>query len=170
MEVAVARAARRLTGDRVVTALAALLLVLLIAVAVLGVRLGQARAAADRDAQILQAARQEIVNFTTLDYRQFDRDTARVLDGATGEFAQEFSARLPDLERLVTENEAVSEGSVLEAGLVSVDSDSAQVLVVADSEVTNVSNPEGQIRHYRIQLDLVREGDRWLTSKIEFVG
>jgi Mce-associated membrane protein len=59
---------------------------------------------------------------------------------------------------------------VLEAGVVSMDEDSATVVVVADSQVTNKSTDEPQPRHYRLQLDLVLEDGRWLTSDLQFVG
>lgn len=129
--------------------------------------------AADRDARrtaILAAARQHAVNFTTLDYRRLDRDLERVLDGATGQFRAQFKAGTADLSTLVTENQAVSQGEVLEAGLVSDDADSARVLVVADSTVTNTADPGPQKRYYRLQLDLVLRGDRWLVSDLQFVG
>jgi Mce-associated membrane protein len=59
---------------------------------------------------------------------------------------------------------------VREAGLGRHDPDSARVLVVADSTVTTAAGPSPQKRHYRLQLDLVRDGDRWLVSDLQFVG
>jgi Mce-associated membrane protein len=93
-----------------------------------------------------------------------------VLKGATGEFKKEFAAQTEQLTKLVAENKSVSEGQVLDAGIVRADADSARVLVVADSKVTNTAAPQGQARTYRLQLDLVREHGRWLTSDVEFVG
>jgi Mce-associated membrane protein len=123
-----------------------------------------------RRTEVLQAARQAAVNFTTLDYRRLDRDLGRVLAGATGEFRSQFEAGTKDLSELVTANQAVSNGEVLEAGVVSDDADSARVLVVADSTVTNAAESEPQKRHYRLQLDLVRDGERWLVSDLKFIG
>jgi Mce-associated membrane protein len=130
-------------------------------------------AAADREqrrTEVLQAARQQAVNFTTLDHQHLDRDLGRVLEGATGDFRSQFEAGTKDLSELVTANRAVSEGEVLDAGIVSDDEDSARVLVVADSTVTNASSTDPQKRHYRLQLDLVRHDDRWLVSDLQFVG
>ena len=93
-----------------------------------------------------------------------------MLAGATGEFKKQFRAGTKDLSELVRANQAVSEGEVLEAGIVSDDEDSACVLVVADSTVTNAAGPAPQKRHYRLQLDLVRDGGRWLVSDLRFVG
>lgn len=134
------------------------------------VRLSSASAREDRRAEVLHAARQQAVNFTTLDYRHLDRDLGRVLHGATGSFRKEFKAGTEDLTTLVTQNKAVSRGEVLEAGIVSSDADSARVLVVADSTVTNAAQTEPDKRHYRMQLDLVRQGGRWLVSDLQFVG
>ena len=78
------------------------------------------------------AATQLAVNFTTLDYRSFDRDARRVLDGSTGTFKAEFSAQSSQLKQLVTANKAVSKGKVLRAGLVAYDTDSARVLLGHD--------------------------------------
>lgn len=141
---------------------------------VLGVWLGLA-VAGQREAQrnrqeVLAAARQSALNFTSLDYRHYGRDSRTVLQGATGDFRKQFAAQTAQLTKLVARNKSVSEGQVLEAGIVRCDERSARVLVVADSKVTNTAAPEGQARTYRLQLDLVRVGGRWLTSDVAFVG
>ncbi|MFF7310853.1 hypothetical protein [Streptomyces sp. NPDC008137] len=128
------------------------------------------READQRRQGILAAARQSALNFTSLDYRHYDRDSVNVLAGATGDFKKQFTAQTEQLTKLVAQNKSVSQGQVLEAGIVRSDEDSARVLVVADSKVTNTAAPEGEARTYRLQLDLVHEDGRWLTSDVEFVG
>lgn len=153
--------------------LALLVLVAVAAAALAATSLSRVSAAtdrADRRESVLDSARQQAVNFTTLDYQHLDRDLGRVLRGSTGDFRKQFEAGTKDLSTLVTQNKAVSRGEVLDAGLVSSDDDSARVLVVADSTVTNAADPKPQKRHYRMQLDLVRHGDRWLVSDLQFVG
>ncbi|MGW4518491.1 hypothetical protein ACWEO4_42830 [Streptomyces sp. NPDC004393] len=135
-----------------------------------GLKLSDQRAAEQRRQDILAAARQSALNFTSLDYRHYDRDSGDVLKGATGEFKKEFAAQTAQLTKLVEQNKSVSEGQVLEAGIVRSDARSARVLVVADSKVTNTAAPEGQTRTYRLQLDLARVAGRWLTSDVTFVG
>lgn len=130
----------------------------------------QQREADQRRQGILAAARQSALNFTSLDYRHYDRDSANVLAGATGEFKKQFTAQTDQLTKLVAQNKSVSQGQVLEAGIVRSDEDSARVLVVADSKVSNTAAPEGEARTYRLQLDLVHKDGRWLTSDVEFVG
>jgi Mce-associated membrane protein len=110
------------------------------------------------------------VNFTTIDYRTFDADAARVVTGATGTFRDEFTAQSAQLKTLVNQNRSVTKGSVLSAALVSHDSDSARVLLVVDAAVTNTSATSPVPRHYRIQLDLARSGSTWRTDQLEFIG
>ncbi|AWI31800.1 hypothetical protein DDW44_25685 [Streptomyces tirandamycinicus] len=136
----------------------------------LGVQVYEQRADEQRRQDILAAARRSALNFTSLDYRHYARDSANVLKGATGDFKKQFAAQTAELTKLVAANKSVSEGQVLEAGIARSDERSARVLVVADSKVTNSAAPEGQARTYRLQLDLVLEGGRWLTSNVEFVG
>ena len=149
-------------------ALAAVAAVL--AVVFLANRLGDVADEEARRQEILQTARQQGVNITTLDYQTVDEDLQRVLELSTGTFRKEFRSGTNDLTDLVVKNKAVSTGEVLEAGIVTADSDSARVLVVADSTVSNGSSAQPQVRHYRMQLDLVRRGTRWLTSTLTFVS
>ncbi|WP_266522564.1 hypothetical protein [Streptomyces canus] len=128
------------------------------------------REAEQRRQDLLAAARQSALNFTSLDYRHYDRDSANVLESATGDFKKQFAAQTEELTQLVAQNKSVSEGQVLEAGVVRSDEHSARVLVVADSRVTNTAAPKGEARTYRLQLDLVHRDGRWLTSDVEFVG
>lgn len=154
--------------------LAALLAVLVLALVAGGVvlfpRWQDARAEQAAYDGVLRSATAEVIAFTTLDYRDIDPSINRVLAGATGDFKTQFRASREQLVALSKQNHSVSQGQVLRAGVVSMDADSARVVVVADSAVTNVNAPDPQPRHYRLQLDLVRQGDRWLTSDLEFVG
>ena len=154
----------------VVALLGVVVLALVVGAAVLFPRWQDARAEQAGYDAALRAATAEVIAFTTLDYRNIDPSIDRVLAGATGDFKKQFEGSREQLVTLSKQNESVSEGRVLRAGVVSMDADSARVIVVADSSVTNVNAPEAQPRHYRLQLDLVRRGDRWLTSDLEFVG
>jgi Mce-associated membrane protein len=136
----------------------------------LSVQLYEQHEAEQRRQDILATARQSALNFTSIDYRHYDRDSRNVLKGATGDFKEQFAAQTEELTKLVAENKSVSEGQVLEAGITRSDERSARVLVVADSKVTNASVPKGEARTYRLQLDLVLVDGRWLTSGVEFVG
>jgi Mce-associated membrane protein len=150
--------------------LGAVLVALLVTAGLLGWQLRDAQAAADRRAAIQRAATGHATDFLTVDHRRVRSDTANVLDGATGAFRRQYERSRSRLERLVRQNRSVSTGEVLAVGVVSSDTDSARAIVVADSDVQNTSTPQPQPRHYRLQLDLARQGERWLVSGLQFVG
>ncbi|MFM9371445.1 hypothetical protein [Streptomyces sp. Da 82-17] len=166
-----ARLARAARSSRVPAYSLAVSTVVVSALAVwLGLQVYEQHEAEQRRQDILAAARQSAVNFTSLDHRHYERDSKNVLRNATGEFKKQFAAQTAQLTELVEKNKSVSKGQVLEAGITKSDERTARVLVVADSKVTNTAAPEGQARTYRLQLDLRLEGGRWLTSGVEFVG
>jgi Mce-associated membrane protein len=157
-------------GRLALYASAAVLLLLLVAAVLLGLQLrSAAQEQAARDAA-LSAARQSALNLTSIDQEDFEQDVANVLDGATGDFRSDFAARVRDLERLLTENEVIAEGQILEAAIVRADRRSATALVVVDSTVRNTATPDGRVNSYRMKLELEKVGDQWLTSMLEFVG
>jgi Mce-associated membrane protein len=151
-------------------ALSGLLLVALAAVLVSAVAIRRQQSRDDERSAVLQAGRQTAIDFTTYQYGSWDGDVDRVLSDSTGQFKEEFSAAANQVKTQVVANQATSRGEVLEAAVASMDGDSAQVLVVANAVVTNTAAKTGQQRHYRIKLDLVREGDRWLTADLQAVG
>jgi Mce-associated membrane protein len=162
--------ARRPTGGTTRLAAVTVVAALLALCGWFGADLYAERQEEQRRQDILAAARQMTVNFTSLSHTTYQDDAKNVLRAATGDFKRQFGTQTEKLTELVAKNKSVTEGQVLEAGIVRSEADSARVLVVADSKVSNVALPEGETRNYRLQLDLVREDGRWLTSAIEFVG
>jgi Mce-associated membrane protein len=118
----------------------------------------------------LAAARQTAVNFVSVSASSVDRDLQRIVAGATGEFKDEFVRGQAQVRAAIVENKVESTGTVLRAGLVSGDRRSAVVLVAVDATVKNVKAPDGRPSHYRIQVDVTRDGDAWLVSRLQFVG
>lgn len=120
--------------------------------------------------EVAAAARTEAMAFLTVDHTDMDPLIDAVLAGATGDFAEQYASQRDTLTSEAIRTEATSTGEVVALGVGSLDGDSATVLVAANSTVTNTSTgSEGQVRYYRLRLDLVREGERWLTSNVEFV-
>ncbi len=150
--------------------LAGLLVALAVAALLLGQRLREADATQDGRDDALRYARQSALNLTSISVENLDADIQQVLDGATGEFESDFAQRSDNLREVLTSNEVVSEGTVLEAALVSADENTATALVVIDATVRNTENPDGGVNTYRMKLELERQGDQWLTSMLEFVG
>lgn len=120
--------------------------------------------------EVSAAARAEAVAFLTVDHEDMDAVVDAVLAGATGDFAEQYAAQRDTLVSEAERTEATSTGEVVALGVGDLDDDSATVLVAANSTVTNSgTGAEGQVRYYRLRLDLVREDGRWLTSAVEFV-
>lgn len=120
--------------------------------------------------QALTAARQTAINVTSISTKEFATDVARVLDGSTGSFRQDFSARTGQLEQLLKDNDVSAQGRVLEAGVARSDRRTATALLVVDSTVKNKQVPDGRVNTYRMKIDMEKVGDRWLASSLEFVA
>ena len=118
----------------------------------------------------VRAARQTAQDFVSISGSTIDADLTRVTNGSTGDFADEFERAKAQIKSVVVANKVVSKGQVLVAAVVSADRDSAVVLVVVDATVTNLKAPKGQLRHYRIKVDVVQDKGAWKVSTLKFVG
>src|ERR1700742_179069 len=122
-----------------------------------------------RAAAYIAAARQGVVNLTSLDFNKAKEDVQRVLDSATGAFKDDFQKRAEDFESVVKDSKAVTEGSVAAAAVESMNNDSAVVLVLANERVTNIAGAKDQPRTFRFRVSVVHDGDQLKLSKVEFV-
>ncbi len=160
---------------------AALLLVLIVLVAWLGMFAVRGSAAApgstpaeSRAAQyadITRAARAETLAFLAVDHTKMDELTKRVLAGATGEFKKQYETSLKSLKDAAISQESISKGRIDEIGLGEIDDDSATVFVAAGSKVQN-KGTKGKVedRSWRMRLTMAKVDNRWLVSQLEFVG
>ena len=120
--------------------------------------------------EVAAAARTEALAFLTVDHRNMDPLVDAVLAGATGEFKKQYADQRARLVKEAKRTGAISTGEVVALGVGDMDADSATVLVAANSDVSNNrTGDEPQTRYYRLRLDLVRDGDRWLTNNVQFV-
>jgi Mce-associated membrane protein len=122
-----------------------------------------------RSAAYVAAARQGVVNLTSLDFNKAKEDVQRVLDSATGEFRDDFQRRADDFVSVVKDSKAVTEGSVKASAVESMSKDSAVVLVLANERVTNSAGAKDDPRAFRFRVSVVRDGDQLKISKVEFV-
>ncbi len=150
--------------------MAVLLLAALAVTGTLGRSVWQQQRDADNGAAALAAGRQIAVNFVTMNASSFDTDTKRVLDESTGAFQKEYASTLAQLKPVVTANKTVSTVERAEAALVSSDDDSAKVIVGVVAPTSNASTPTAEKKTYRLRLDLVKVGDAWKVSTLDFVS
>lgn len=152
------------------SALAAVLVVgLVVGVALLVLAKHSAQERDSRRAEYVQAARQSVVNMTTIHKDTAKQDVQRILDGASGEFKAEFDGRVDPFVSIVTEAKVDTDGSIIEAGLESESDGSANVLVAARSTVTNAGDANPSPRDFRLRVTITDTDGKLTTSKVEFV-
>jgi len=122
-----------------------------------------------RSAAYVAAARQGVINLTSLDFNNAKEDVQRVLDSATGEFKDDFQRRADDFASVVKDSKAVAQGSVRAAAVESMSKDSAVVLVLANERITNSAGAKDDPRAFRFRVTVVRDGDQLKISKVEYV-
>jgi len=123
------------------------------------------------DKAALTAATRETLAWASVDWRKADDYVKAVEAGSTGDFLAQFQKSEPALRQLLSSNKSVQVPSIPKdgAGLLERDGDQAQVLVALDATVTNKSTKTPQPRQYRLKVSLVKKGDAWLTSELEFI-
>ncbi|MDI9896857.1 hypothetical protein QM797_19225 [Rhodococcus sp. IEGM 1381] len=126
-------------------------------------------AAQDRDQRYLQAARQSVLDLTTISAATVDDDVARVLERSTGSFREQFDQRSDDFVSVVQQANVQATGAITEAGIENADDNTASVLVAATSNVSNSSGAQQESRVWRLRISLENDGQTILVSDVEFV-
>ena len=153
-----------------VTAVLGVVLVLALAAAVTFGALLQHRAATDRAGQqALATAKAYAVTVTTYDYQNLDRNFADVLDGATGEFKDQYAGASQTLRQLIAGAKATANGTVLGAGISSASADQVEVVVFVDQAITNAATAQPRIDRNRVLMTLTPHDGRWLVTKLELM-
>lgn len=117
----------------------------------------------------LEAARNYAVILTTLDTKDIDTNYRQALDGATGEFKDEYSQGSTQLRQVLIDNKAAGKGIVIDAGIKSATKTKVEVLLFVDQSVTNAVNPSPRIDRNRVQMTMELVDNRWLASKVEIL-
>jgi Mce-associated membrane protein len=151
-----------LFGLAVVVALAVL-------VGWLGFHAHQSHQAQVQRSQFLQVARQGALNLTTIDWQHADADVRRILDGATGEFYDDFAKRSKPFIEVLKQAKATTVGTITEAGLESETADTAQALVAVSVMTSNAGAPQPDPHAWRMRIFVQRVGDQAKVSNVEFV-
>lgn len=124
-----------------------------------------------RHLDVTRAAAAQVQAFLGIDHQNVDEQAQVVLDGGTGDFKQQYADELDSLARSAQAQRSTAEATVLEVGMNDIDASTATVFVAADTEVTSkVTDGKARTVPWRIQLDMVKEGERWLTFGLQFVG
>jgi Mce-associated membrane protein len=114
-------------------------------------------------------ARQGALNLTTIDWQHAEADVHRILDGATGEFYDDFAKRSQPFIDVLKQAQAKTVGTITEAGLESETSDSAQALVAVSVQTSNAGEVEQVPRAWRMRINVQKVGDQVKVSNVGFV-
>lgn len=136
----------------------------------LGFRAHESQQAQVRRSQFLQVARQGAVNLTTIDWQHAESDVRRILDGATGDFYDDFAKRSKPFIEVLKQAKATTVGSVTQAGLESETADSAQALVAVSVRTSNAGQTDQALRDWRMRISVQRVGDQVKVSNVGFVS
>jgi Mce-associated membrane protein len=134
-----------------------------------GFRVHQAHQAQAQRSLLLQAARQGAMNLTTIDWQHADADVQRILDGATGQFHDDFASRSGPFVDVVKKAKSITVGTVTEAGLESETADTAQALVAVTVTTSNAGTAQPEPRGWRLRVFVQEVGDQAKVSNVEFV-
>jgi Mce-associated membrane protein len=124
-----------------------------------------------RYGDVLASANTEVTAFVNLRYDQAPHSIDAVAAGATGDFRAHYVKSARHVVRVLRRHRSAMTGQVVWSGVVAVAPDRATVIAATTGSVSNTSTHGRQVpRHFRLRVSLLREGGRWLTSDIEFVG
>lgn len=134
----------------------------------LGFRLYHLQQARTERNAYVQVGKQAALNLTTIDWQNADADVRRIIDGATGQFYDDFTKRSQPFIAVVKQTKSTTIGTVTEAALESQTAGTAQVLVAVSVKTTNAV-PDQPPRAWRMRISVQQVGDQPKVSNVEFV-
>jgi Mce-associated membrane protein len=158
---------------RMLAVLGALVAVLFVAALIVLVdKNGAQNAASARRAEVLAAAQKYGVYLSSYSYKNLTgngSDWKLVSANATASFNHDFSQTSGSLGQLLRQYNATATGKVVAAGISSVTTSKAVVLLFIDQTVTNSANKSStpQTQPLRVLLTMVHQHGRWLIDSLQ---
>jgi hypothetical protein len=125
-------------------------------------------------AEVVQAAQRFTVTWNTIDPKDAQAYVEAVAPLLSTKFREEFTENQEDVVTGITQLGLSSDGKVLNdedgiplVGIADLDSDSAKVMVVSDSQ--RVSGGQPVVRHWRWELSMVKIDGDWLVDDLKAV-
>lgn len=115
----------------------------------------------------VSTARDYLVAMASFDYQNLDANKGAITAGSTPEFAQKYDEMVAALRDIVVTSKGVATAAAEHVAVERLASDAATVIGFVDQQVTNVTAPEGNTQRYRMAVELVRSGDRWLVNDVQ---
>jgi Mce-associated membrane protein len=122
---------------------------------------------ADR-ASAITAAKVYATNVASYNYRHLHRDFGRVENESTEPFRSDFRQSSDSLSKVLVQYQAVATATVVRAGIESITSSQAVVLLFVDQSVKNTAQGTSTDTN-RIAVTLVRGGNGWLMKDLKIL-
>jgi hypothetical protein len=117
--------------------------------------------------EALQAARSNVVDFTSFDHLTLDDDIEQIRRVSTGDLRDEAVDQLESSRQQITESEAIVSTEVIDAGVTRADADEATVLLVIQTTRETNASDQAEVVKYRIEVEMQTNDDgRWLLTEI----
>jgi len=124
---------------------------------------------ADRTTAVT-AAKADANDVATYSYRHLHRDFGRVESESTPTFRRSFIRSSGSLSKVLVQYKATASAKVLAAGISSISSSKAVVLLFVNQSVANSTQQGVSTDDSRIEVTLVRGDGRWLLQDLKLVG
>ncbi|MGA5546158.1 serine/threonine-protein kinase [Mycobacterium sp. NPDC051198] len=118
----------------------------------------------------VDAAQTFALHTVTVSADTVDTDLATIMDGATDEFRADLQNQAPQIKKKATDLGVKTDGTVTGAGIESLFSDEAVVLVTVDTKVTVTVNRVGVVSLQRVRVTVEHVDGSYKASKLEFVN
>ncbi|TPG13341.1 hypothetical protein EAH86_18570 [Pedococcus bigeumensis] len=149
-------------------ALVALVAVLAVLGAVVGVSLRGSTAQAGTDRAAASQARTSIEQMLSYNYKTIDAQAAQIEGLLTGSFKGEFTAAMDkDIKPLAVKNQTVVQARVSDIGVMSSSATTVKVLAFVNQARIGTDQKDPVVDQNRVIATMSKVGDRWLISKVE---
>ncbi len=116
----------------------------------------------------LAAARTEIRQILSYDYRSIGAGLARARDDTTGQFRGEFGVLASQLiGPAATQQHTITWAAVPAAAVVSATADQVVVLLFVDQSTADTAQPQAQRTASQLRVTMQRDGRRWLVAQFQ---
>lgn len=157
---------RRVAGW-VLTALAGLLVVVLVAVGLLVRADRQAQAVEQARGEAVRAARTAATKILSYDYRRLDADFAAGRALTTSPFAEQYAKTTADaVKKVATDTKATVVAEVAAAGVEQASAHQVVVVLFVNQTTTSSRLQRPQVDQNRVEMTLVERDGRWLVSQV----
>lgn len=148
---------------------ALLIVLLLVSTTYLGVQLHSANALTDARSSASDAGKQYALDLTTYDFRDLNGNFNAVTQNSTEKFGKQYKQVSDSLSSLIQQYQATSKGTLVKQGVVEADEDRVVLAMFVDQAITNTNSPQPRVDRNRMQMTLVRTGDRWLLDDLQLL-